>query len=494
MSATTILGPARRLRWYEFVTYNIYWFALSMGSGALGPLITPLLIQRFVNPALINTYNGAQKAAGLAVAILVQPAAGLLSDRSTSRWGRRRPFIFVGALLTALCVAGLAAVRGFWSLLVIVLLMQFSSNIAHGALQGIIPDTVPEDQRGRASAAKGILDLAPTALVAVTLGPLIASGRIGLALAVLAALYVVMMLITVVSVHEVSLRDRPEGSVGALLLRTVWLLLGMALGAAAGLLAGGLVGGLVGLVVSSVAGRTWALLIGLATGGAIAVLVSIVVGVLAGVHLGTGDARRYPSFTWWVVSRLAYLAAGVSILGSALYYLQFVLHIPTGQAATVVARLQAVGGVFALSGSLLSGFLAERFDRRALTAITGVLAALGTLLILLASGVTLVLIGGCLLGLATGAWFTVNWALGTDLVPPQEAGRFLGISNLAGAGAGIVGSALVGPIADYLNGLQPGSGYRAMFAIYALCFLLSVVALAGVREPSAARAATAQTP
>ena len=44
------------------------------------------------------------------------------------------------------------------------------------------------------------------------------------------------------------------------------------------------------------------------------------------------------------------------------------------------------------------------------------------------------LLGALCISLAT------SWALGTSLVPPEEAGRYLGISNLAGAGAGMVGT------------------------------------------------------
>jgi MFS family permease len=77
-----------------------------------------------------------------------------------------------------------------------------------------------------------------------------------------------------------------------------------------------------------------------------------------------------------------------------------------------------------------------------------------------------------------------NWALGTDLAPPEEAGRYLGISNLAGAGAGIVGAGIGGPMADFFNGLQPGLGYLVIFALYGALFLLSVAALSQVKGPS----------
>ena len=59
---------------------------------------------------------------------------------------------------------------------------------------------------------------------------------------------------------------------------------------------------------------------------------------------------------------------------------------------------------------------------------------------------------------------------------------YLGISNLAGAGAGMIGSGIGGPIADYLNGTMPGLGYFCIFGSYGILFLLSVVSLRGVSE------------
>jgi MFS family permease len=100
--------------------------------------------------------------------------------------------------------------------------------------------------------------------------------------------------------------------------------------------------------------------------------------------------------------------------------------------------------------------------------------------------VPMVIVSGCIIGLGTGTFYATNWALGTDLVPPTEAGRYLGISNLAGAGAGIVGAGIGGPMADFFNALRPGLGYLVIFAIYGALFLLSVAALTRVQEPRAA--------
>ncbi len=76
-------------------------------------------------------------------------------------------------------------------------------------------------------------------------------------------------------------------------------------------------------------------------------------------------------------------------------------------------------------------------------------------------------------------------------MPPEEAGRYLGISNLAGAGAGVVGAGIGGPLADFFNMSSPGLGYLVVFAIYGVCFLLSSVTLLKVREPREAASAAA---
>ena len=135
--------------------------------------------------------------------------------------------------------------------------------------------------------------------------------------------------------------------------------------------------------------------------------------------------------------------------------------------------------------ALPSGWLADRLGRKFLVAVSGGLAALGTVIALLVPNLVIIYIGGCLIGIATGLFYAANWALGTDIVPKEEAGRYLGISNLAGAGAGAVGAYIGGPIADYFTvhvPQIPGLGYILLFAIYGLLFLFSIVALRGVNQ------------
>ncbi len=137
----------KRLRWYDYLTINIFWLGLNIRNTALGSFFMPYMVNIFA-PEIKNTALGAMRSAGLVIAMLVQPAAGLLSDRSTSKWGRRRPYILIGALFDCIFLLAIALSWNYVALLISVLLIQFSSNISHGPLQGLIPDLVPEDQRG----------------------------------------------------------------------------------------------------------------------------------------------------------------------------------------------------------------------------------------------------------------------------------------------------------------------------------------------------------
>jgi MFS family permease len=485
----------KAMHWYDHITINIYWLGLNVATGTITPVLLPYLVILFVPPEQKNSYLATVRVVGLAVAMMVQPMAGLLSDRSTARWGRRRPYILTGTVFDILFLAIVGAsplfvgssLDGFFQpslgvttayvvLLVGIILLQVSSNVAHGALQGLIPDMAPQDQRGRASGVKAVMELLPSFLV-IGIGPLVDAGEIWLTVGIIVGSLLLTMLITLFFVHEEPLKERPAGVLGRPLLRLVALtaIFVAATQGAVGLVrsAGTLLaerGAAVGLQV---------VVVGLA--GLVGMAGSILLGVYFGAWVGIGrEARRQTSFIWWVINRLLFLAAVGSIQGFAQYYLADVLHIPN--AATMTTVLLGVVALFLIPSALGGGHLADRLGRKRLVAFSGLTAAAGTLLLLFATSVPLVIISGCIIGIGAGVFMATNWALGTDLAPPEEAGRYLGISNLAGAGAGIVGAGIGGPMADFFNALQSGLGYLVIFAIYGTLFLLSVITLTKVRK------------
>ncbi|MGB9890419.1 MAG: MFS transporter [Anaerolineae bacterium] len=474
------------MRWYDHIGINLFWLGLNIRNTAVGSVFTPYLVALFVPEATRNTALGFISTAGLVIAMLVQPAAGLLSDRCPSRFGRRRPFLFVGTLLDLVFLVAIALSGNFEILLVATLLIQFSANVSHGPLQGLIPDLVPEEQRGRSSAVKAAFELIPIILVGFTIAQLVGKGHLGWAVFATGAALLATMLLTLMLVREEPLREKPATSFKGPMLRVLGMLAGIALGGVAGLLGGGAVGGLAGLAAWPLVGGETARAVALGVGGTAAMAVAVVAGVWSGAYATLGeDARRRASFTWWVVNRLLFLAAATSFQGFLPFFLMYAFGVTAEEAAAMNGNLMTVIGLLILFSALVGGPVADRLGKRQVVAFSGLVAALGGLVTLAAIWVPNMAIlygAGVLIGLGTGLFMTGNWALGTDLVPPEEAGRYLGVSNLAGAGAGMIGKGIGGPVADALNGYLPGLGYFAIFAAYAVLFALSALSLRWVRD------------
>lgn len=461
----------KRMRWFDYITINIYWLGQSLASASMTPIVLPFLVASFVPPELKATYYGRLRVVGLAVAMMIQPMAGLLSDRSTLRWGRRRPYIAMGTLLNMVSLIILGMVTNYWALLAACITLQFSSNIAHGALQGLIPDLVPEDQRGRASGVKAVMELLPSLMV-MGIGPLVDKGYLWAVIGIIMAFRLAGMLITVLAVREEPLRERVTAPLARPLLQIVALTFIFVAVTQASERLVALVGKFVGTTAMQLAA------VGLA--GLAAMAGSVLLGVYFSAKVGLGkDVQKHPSFIWWVVNRLLFLAAVGSIQSFAQYFLSDVLGVRN--AATMASMVMGVVALFLLISAPISGWLSDRFGRMRLVMASGLIAAAGTFLLLVSFSIPMVLISGCIIGIGAGTFMATNWALGTDLVPPAEAGRYLGISNLAGAGAGIVGAGIGGPMADFFNAYQKGLGYVVIFAIYGVLCLLSVVTLLKVR-------------
>ena len=477
----------RLLHWYDVFTINIYFMGLTTLSQTLTPLVVPLLVQRFVGENQQGTFYGTIRLWSLMVALLVQSLMGMLSDRSTLKWGRRRPFIFIGTILDLFIVAaigfsaGLEGSTGYWTLFVLLILMSISSNTAHGAVQGLIPDLVPENLRGRYSGIKAILEVPiPVILVSFTIGRMIAAGNMWGGLLVTMLVLVFTMIVTMFAPEKA-----PEGApppidwtpfIRLALMTAVFTLIILGVGQ--------LIRNSSALVEELPLNM---LLVTMGLTGFVAMALTVAFGVWVSVRLSIGEAAsENPSFTWWVVNRLAYLVGSTNLASFAVFFLQGRLGLVREQAAGPASRLIMFVGLFILLLGFPSGWLADRFGRKPLLAISGITAALGVLILVLAPNLGIIYLGAILIGAATGLFYTSNWALGTDLVPKQEAGRYLGISNLAGAGAGAVGAYIGGPIADFFTVHypdQPGLGYVLLFAIYGGLFLLSVIALSRIKIP-----------
>ncbi|WP_427167199.1 MFS transporter [Streptomyces sp. C1-1] len=85
---------------------------------------------------------------GAAVSLVANPLFGALSDRTTSRRGRRTPWIVAGAAGGALSLLLLAGAGGLWTMTLGWCLVQLTLNAAFAAVTAAVPDQVPRLQRG----------------------------------------------------------------------------------------------------------------------------------------------------------------------------------------------------------------------------------------------------------------------------------------------------------------------------------------------------------
>jgi MFS family permease len=187
----------------------------------------------------------------------------------------------------------------------------------------------------------------------------------------------------------------------------------------------------------------------------------------------------------WV--RLLFLLGIYGIQGFAQYYVRDVLH--PDNPIQLTGDLLATLVLALIAFSLLAGRLSDRIGRKPLHVVAAIFVAFGSVCMSLAHTVGLMLVFGSIIGAAIGLFFTANWALANDLAPAGEAGKFLGLTNLATAGSAAI-SRLTGPGIDWLNALRPGAnlGYSALFIGAAAMALLSLLALRRIPERVGRRA------
>ncbi|RHW19435.1 MFS transporter [Sphingomonas gilva] len=85
--------------------------------------------------------------AGPATGLIVQPVIGYLSDRTTGRFGRRRPYILGGGMLAALALFAMPNAPSLWAASLVLWVLTASINIAMEPFRALVADRLPEEQR-----------------------------------------------------------------------------------------------------------------------------------------------------------------------------------------------------------------------------------------------------------------------------------------------------------------------------------------------------------
>ncbi len=112
---------------------------------------------------------------GAIVASIANLLAGAISDRTTSRFGRRRPWMVVGGLGAALAYLAIMQAKTPLALIGGIILFQLTFNLCFSALVAVMPDRVPDNQKGLVAAFQSLGNPIGTAAGALLIGGVLVS-------------------------------------------------------------------------------------------------------------------------------------------------------------------------------------------------------------------------------------------------------------------------------------------------------------------------------
>ena len=112
---------------------------------------------------------------GAIAASIANLLAGAISDRTTSRFGRRRPWMVVGSIGAALAYLAIMHAKTPLALIGGIILFQLTFNLCFSALMAVMPDRVTDTQKGMVAAFLSLGNPIGTAIGAVVVGGLLVS-------------------------------------------------------------------------------------------------------------------------------------------------------------------------------------------------------------------------------------------------------------------------------------------------------------------------------
>jgi MFS family permease len=158
-SATSAVAPKVKVRGRLLKLMISMLFAnvgIFMIWGAVPAILLPLQIQGIVGDSNKAGTLAVVATIGAFAAMVAQPIAGMVSDRTRSRFGRRAPWMVAGVLIGGLALIGMAAANGIVQVAIAWIIVQVAYNFAQGPLSAILPDRVPSAVRGTFSALAGL--------------------------------------------------------------------------------------------------------------------------------------------------------------------------------------------------------------------------------------------------------------------------------------------------------------------------------------------------
>ena len=432
--------PTALLPWKQLGLVSAYWLGINAVWGGY-EWFGQAQVELMVGQGSRGLTIGLIEALGGIIPILVVPTAGVISDYTSSRFGKRKGYIITGSFFDLLFIAGLALIAmakpadwdgqalGTPTLIAVYALLfwglQFSSNVAQGPYQGFVPDLVAEAQVGIASGAVGIMRMGGNVVGALVMMAGVQTNQYGLAFLAIGVLEFVLAALT--------FRFVSDGPPGQPRNGRSWL---------------------------SIAREAWGL-----------------------------DVLHERSFLRMSFVRFLFLMGTGIFINISLWYLRDSLGL-TDEADQTFWGVVALGGVALATvlSAIPAARISNRVGRKPVIWVACLIAAVGIAVISWAPTPPIAVAGLFIMGLGSGAYLAVDWALMTETIPLVTSGRYMGLANIANSIATPVGLLIAGPtlIDTFTRAGMIDMGPRAAMALGIPALAVAAVVLVGVhprRDP-----------
>ncbi len=142
------------------------------------------------------------------------------------------------------------------------------------------------------------------------------------------------------------------------------------------------------------------------------------------------DPRKHSDFAWVWITRALVMLGFYGLMPYLHYFLADVIGDPTP--AKTTGLLSAIILVTAMFSGLFGGLLSDRIGRKRVVYAANTFMAVICVIFGLTSSLPAAAVMGGLFGLGYGAYISVDWALGTDVLPSkEEAAKDMGIWHIA---------------------------------------------------------------
>jgi maltose/moltooligosaccharide transporter len=142
MSSLSREKPA--LSWLQIVNMSVGFFGIQFGWDLQRANMGPIYEYLHANADTIPLLFLAAPLTGL----LVQPVIGYMSDHTWSpRWGRRRPYFFVGAVVSSIALIFMPHSSALWMAAGLLWVLDVFGNVAMEPFRAFIADNLSEEQR-----------------------------------------------------------------------------------------------------------------------------------------------------------------------------------------------------------------------------------------------------------------------------------------------------------------------------------------------------------